>query len=418
MISFYTQKAHGQANLSIRIRRKGTDIKVPTGIYVDVEKWRKHKEKATTMACISRLQKELESKLSGLSEISSSTVHSLLTSYFKEESHRHQLRSAMAPVRMTLNRFISQYLSEIKDGRRFSIKEKPFMPSSVKSVSWAMKVFADYQANRSQELDFDDIDLRFLDDYRLYMEKVREFKVNTISKCIKELKTIMGLAKFQRYTDNTYFSDKRYGVARRDVVSIALNEDELFRFAIVDTSGMGGKAQLAKDLFLAGVCTCQRHSDFCQIGSDNLEKIVVDGEEVWMLHFIQKKTGNEVAIPCRPELKAIMQKYGYTIPTMCLQIMNKHLKKIAKAAGIDAPIKISEVKAGVERCYYKPQWELVTTHVARRTGATMMYYMGVDVYDIMRITGHRSPEMLRKYIKAEPYDTVRKLCNTPFFKGQ
>ncbi len=276
MISFYTQKTHGQANLTIRIRRKGTDIKVPTGIYVDVEKWRKHKEKATTMACISRLQKELESKLSGLSEISSSTVHSLLTSYFKEESHRHQLRSAMAPVRMTLNRFISQYLSEIKDGRRFSIKEKPFMPSSVKSVSWAMKVFADYQANRSRELDFDDIDLRFLDDYRLYMEKVREFKVNTISKCIKELKTIMGLAKFQRYTDNTYFSDKRYGVARRDVVSIALNEDELFRFAIVDTSGMGGKAQLAKDLFLAGVCTCQRHSDFCQIGSDNLEKIVVD----------------------------------------------------------------------------------------------------------------------------------------------
>ena len=49
------------------------------------------------------------------------------------------------------------------------------------------------------------------------------------------------------------------------------------------------------------------------------------------------------------------------------------------------------------------------SHTARRTGATLMYLAGVDLYDIMKITGHTTPAMLRKYIKADSLEVVEKL---------
>lgn len=418
MISFYTPKAGGETALYIRVRTGNTDIKLSTGIKVDARKWRNRREKPATLEAVSRIEAVVAGRIMEGEDLSSAQIKQTLKDCCWQERNRQYMRKALGPVKMTLNRYISLYLSEAREGRRQNIKERLFKVSSLKSIAWAMRVFGDYQRDRKVEIDFDDVDLYFLTNFRLYMEAVRRFKVNTISKCIKELKTIMKVAKFEKYTDNDYFENSRYGVARRDVVSIALTKEELYRFAMVDVSSMGGKAQLAKDLFLSGVCTCQRFSDYDKLSSDNLEILDVDGQQVWMLHFHQQKTGNEVAIPCRPELKAILKKYNYRIPTMTQQVMNRHLKNIAKEAGIDVMVKVTDVKAGEERTYYVPKWKMVTSHVARRTGATLMYYMGVDMYDIMRITGHRSPEMLKKYIKAEPYDTVRKMYNTPFFRGE
>ena len=45
------------------------------------------------------------------------------------------------------------------------------------------------------------------------------------------------------------------------------------------------------------------------------------------------------------------------------------------------------------------------------TGATLMYLAGVDLYDIMKVTGHASPKMLKKYIKADSLEVVEKLTD-------
>lgn len=39
-----------------------------------------------------------------------------------------------------------------------------------------------------------------------------------------------------------------------------------------------------------------------------------------------------------------------------------------------------------------------------------MYLSGIEVYDIMKITGHQTPEMLRKYIKADSLEIAEKLA--------
>ena len=57
------------------------------------------------------------------------------------------------------------------------------------------------------------------------------------------------------------------------------------------------------------------------------------------------------------------------------------------------------------------KYKLVHTHTARRTGATLMYLAGIDIYDIMKVTGHSSPKMLKKYIKADSLEVVQKLTD-------
>ncbi|MBQ7253535.1 MAG: hypothetical protein IJS30_02530 [Bacteroidales bacterium] len=43
--------------------------------------------------------------------------------------------------------------------------------------------------------------------------------------------------------------------------------------------------------------------------------------------------------------------------------------------------------------------------------ATLMYLAGIDLYDIMKVTGHAPPKMLKKYIKADSMEVVQKLTD-------
>ncbi len=77
----------------------------------------------------------------------------------------------------------------------------------------------------------------------------------------------------------------------------------------------------------------------------------------------------------------------------------------------DIFIEIETTKGGVAKKEKIEKWKLVHSHTARRTGATLMYLAGIDIYDIMKVTGHSSPKMLKKYIKADSLEVVRKLTD-------
>ena len=40
-----------------------------------------------------------------------------------------------------------------------------------------------------------------------------------------------------------------------------------------------------------------------------------------------------------------------------------------------------------------------------------MYLAGIDYYDIMHVTGHTSPAMLKKYIKADSIEVAAKITD-------
>lgn len=83
----------------------------------------------------------------------------------------------------------------------------------------------------------------------------------------------------------------------------------------------------------------------------------------------------------------------------------------AMAAGLTEKVEILTTVGGTPKREFVPKYKLIHTHTARRTGATLMYLSGMDIYDIMKITGHTSPATLKKYIRANELEVVDKIVD-------
>ena len=140
---------------------------------------------------------------------------------------------------------------------------------------------------------------------------------------------------------------------------------------------------------------------------EKLERIA--RKDVTYINIRQKKTGAKVAVPCSSDLKRIFEKYDYQLPHLEDQVINRYIKDIAKAAGLTELVNIVKTNGGTTHEVPTPKYQLIHTHTSRRTGATLMYLAGMDVYDIIKITGHTNPTMLRKYIKADELEVVEKI---------
>lgn len=140
-------------------------------------------------------------------------------------------------------------------------------------------------------------------------------------------------------------------------------------------------------------------------------KAEIRTREITYVKIRQQKTGAKVSIPISSECKAILEKYDYNLPKMPDAELNRLLKKICREAGLNEAVEIVETNGGSPTRVTKKKWELVHTHTARRTGATLMYLSGMDVYDIMKVTGHSSPIMLKKYIKADQLEVIEKITD-------
>lgn len=134
-------------------------------------------------------------------------------------------------------------------------------------------------------------------------------------------------------------------------------------------------------------------------------------EEVTVINIRQQKTGAKVTIPCSSQLLKILEKYDYNLPHLADQNINEYIKMVAKAAGMTEKVEIMTTKGGTPKREFIPKYNLIHTHTARRTGATLMYLSGMDIYDIMKITGHSSPATLKKYIKANELEVARKIVD-------
>jgi integrase len=63
------------------------------------------------------------------------------------------------------------------------------------------------------------------------------------------------------------------------------------------------------------------------------------------------------------------------------------------------------------------KYELITSHVARRSFATNLYLVDVPSITIMKITGHKTEKSFLRYIRITQEENANKLLNHPFFNN-
>ena len=85
-------------------------------------------------------------------------------------------------------------------------------------------------------------------------------------------------------------------------------------------------------------------------------------------------------------------------------------------AEINDLVEVVKTKGGLRISETKPKFQLITTHVARRSFATNLYLAGIPSISIMKITGHRTERSFLKYIKISQEENAQKLMEHPYFQ--
>lgn len=346
----------------------------------------------------------------------------------EEERKKEELRKIAEQERkMTLLKYFNKFYNDAKSGKRVTEKGTRYTQGTLTSIHQALIHFENFEKEQEKKHDFDDINMEFYLEYTAYLNR-ENFKLNTIGKNINWLKTVMSMAETEGYHRNVVYKDKRFKGARVETDSIFLTNEDLDKIRNVDLSHSQPGYALARDIFLVGVWTAQRISDYNHLKEEDIKttktRTIVDvddpehpGEkkptivekEMRYIYITQKKTGTKVSIPCSSELHSILEKYNYNIPHLSDQKVNKYIQEVAKMAKLDEEVRIEYIKGGVKHVIMKPKHELVHSHTARRTGATLMYLSGMEIFDIMKITGHSTPLTLKRYIKADELQVVQKI---------
>ena len=444
------KEAKGLVPLYIRIQHPNPKTNIRTKIDLDVpaEKWRLNRNGAAwsnyaqsetgsfVIAKLEEIRAAIESRLKEGQTLSTNDVRKISNDIIYKEEREEQLRQEEArrlaeaeAKRMTLSKYIDLYIKEIFSGARQTERGGNFAYGTAKTFRESMTVWKTFQKETHKTYDFNDVDISLYFKYTEWM-KGRGYSINTIGKHVAHLKGILRSAESEGYNQNQKYKDKRFKGTRVEVDSIYLTKEDLEKFCAVDLSKMPIGYQQARDIFLVGCWTAQRVSDYNNISRDAIQsytkRTIVDvpdpenpGQtkpeiqvrEVMYINIRQHKTGAKVAVPCSSELKNILERYNYQMPHLADQVINRYIKEIGKMAGLTEMVEMVETKGGTKTTVKYEKYKLIHSHTARRTGATLMYLAGMDVYDIMKITGHSSPNMLKKYIKADQLEVVDKIID-------
>ena len=448
-----------QIFISIQDRKSKTHIRQATGLYINASIWEKRNdEKALDrysknedimriLNSATEIRRTIDGMFKNGTVLNANEVRELVREIvYREEMERERKekeeaeRQAAEKAKITLVQFIDKYVTEIKSGARQTEKGTNFSPNTVRSVKQALVQFQRFCKYKKTEYNFGDIDMQFYHDFTSYLKteiKDRKgnvlkeaYNVNTTGKCIRTLKNILSIAESEGLHSNSIWKDKKFKGTRIETESIYLTREDLNKIMKADLSKHGIGHDQARDIFMVGVWTAQRVSDYNYITKEQIythtkrwiedvpdpenpgqTKAEIRTKEIMYISLIQKKTGAQVSIPVSSELKGILEKYDYCLPHLEDQVINRYLKDICKEAGLTESVEILETKGGTPVRNRYPKWDLVHTHTARRTGATLMYLSGMDLYDIMKITGHTTPVMLKKYIKADKLDIIEKITD-------
>ena len=444
-----TKETKGYATLFVRLQSRplGVNYKMSTGLEVDIPSWIKAKKSSQAMTSYQDKNPELWSKLNRLKltlnslldgpvaptkEEMKQAINNVLHEPVKEDKKRATEDAKKAEEekkRVTIDQYIDDFIRQISNGSRMTNRGTPYSLGTVKAIKTCLKQFKAYETETKKKFYFEDINFPFYYDFQAYLNR-RGYNINSAGKIVKELKAIMAAAEADEIHHNAIYKNPKFKGIRVEVDNIYLTKEELDAMMKADISALEPAAEKVRDIFMVGVWTAQRVSDYNNIHPEDIhtkkkhwiEEVpdpdnpgetmpTIKTKEITFIDITQQKTGAKVSIPCKAELKQILEKYAYNLPHVEDQTINRLIKLIGKAAGIDQLVPKESTNGGVKKTEMVEKYKLIMSHTARRTGATLMYLAGIDAYDIIKITGHQDLEMLRKYIKADHLDVAEKLSD-------
>ncbi|MBU3715254.1 MAG: integrase [Ferruginibacter sp.] len=244
-------------------------------------------------------------------------------------------------------------------------------------------------------------------DFKLKFEEFcldEKYSPNTIARAIKFIKTICYHAADNRI--ETHYQLKNIISKSVPVDKIYLTEEEIDKILNVQLNH--DYLVNARDWLIISCETGQRVSDFMRFNSSMIR--YEDGKP--LIEFIQVKTEKIMAIPLSKRVRSILEIRNGEFPRKITdQRYNEYIKEVCKAAGITQIIKGSKIS---DKYFRKesgmfPKYELITSHVGRRSFASNNYGR-IPTALLINVTGHATESMFLEYIGKTETEKAKQLA--------
>ncbi|MBI2721958.1 MAG: tyrosine-type recombinase/integrase [Bacteroidetes bacterium] len=236
-----------------------------------------------------------------------------------------------------------------------------------------------------------DVDSKFKLRFETFCTK-EGYAPNTIAQSIKSIKTMCYHAQTNGIEVSNQLSNIAVKWQKVEKIYLDLNELKAIETATLPTDSLIN----AKDWLLISCETGQRVSDFMRFNKDQIRH---EGGKT-LIEFTQVKTNKIMTIPLSKKVMTILKKRKGEFPyPISDQKYNEYIKEVCKVAKLTHKVKGSIMNKETERketgLFHK--WELVTSHIGRRSFATNNYGR-IPTSLLIGATGHSTEKMFLEYI--------------------
>lgn len=287
----------------------------------------------------------------------------------------------------------------------FFDRYKEFIDTIGRQNAWSDRSFYKHNSvmhllqQYNPDLEFDNLDEEELQNILEFMRVEKNIRNTTLNKYLRFIKQFLSWAELKGYLTNVAY--KRYkpklkGANFELKKVIYLTWEELIKLYTMEIPN--SRLEQTRDVFCFCCFTGLRYSDVY-----NLKKIDIKDAK---LNIITIKDVDNISIELNKYSRAILEKYkdvefkkGKALPVLSNQKYNDNLKELGQLAELNE--EITEVwyvgNKRMERVVKK--YEVLTTHVARKTFVVNALTMGIPPQVIMRWTGHNDIKAMKPYTK-------------------
>ncbi len=270
---------------------------------------------------------------------------------------------------------------------------KPIATTTIRNFNTTIRRVELFEKHKGKNYDIHEVDLDFHADFVKFLRHNQNLAQNSISKDVKQLKTICIDARDKGYVVDQQVLSKKFNAPLEKTTFVTITEDE-----IKEIKKFKGTDYLmnARDWLIIGCWTGCRVGDLMSLTKANIH---INPKKQKFIRYTQSKTGKQVDLPIHPDVEAILKKNGDFPRPISDQRFNEWIKLVCEQA------KMTQLVHGTRQnpeTHKKEvgtfkKYELVRSHTCRRSFATN-HYNKLPNKLIMAVTGHSTEKMLLHYI--------------------
>ena len=389
-------KENSNLNLRLLFRNNGKDYVFGAKTKVEVTKyyWTKQSKKKSKDIEVTNKQADINNELNKIENHVLNAFKSVSIENINKDWLQTQIDNYYNPIKETnIPTNLIDYIDFYIDYRKHEITE------TNKSKCRVIKnKLIKYETFIGKKILTKNINDNFKNKFVNY-QKERMYSQNTIQ---REFVTIKTFCKHARYLGiETHPQLDALRIDKHKVEKIYLTFEDLTKIENISKNQLTDSLDNAKDWLIISCYTGQRVSDFMRFTDEQIR--IEKGKH--LIEFTQKKTGKNMTVPLHNKVLEILKKRKGKFPyKISDQKYNDFIKTVCELAKINESIKGSkllETKKG-SKTFRKQsgtfkKYELVTSHIGRRSFATN-FYGTIPTTFLIYITGHSTESMFLNYI--------------------